>query len=559
VAEFYEEYPERAQLPLAGSDGVRLRREFVEEEYEEWAAASEQPFEAVAKGEQRTAVEAVTWGEAVERALTRYEETRQTTVNLERGRPSDFDYAEHSVQAQTRWFADYQKSYFAQLKAWMRELTGGERPSGGSTEGIYENPYIVLITRSASSVPEGERLPPVEHARAIQESWEPVYHTLRNTVRSLGFESGEWQYERRAEAHTGERGGGVNHCFGHGHTVMVVDGEIEESDLAPVVEKHVEECGPAGPDAHEVGEAIEVFQPEEVEDVAAYVASYTGIKPSGLLERETEYVAWAAAMDAGNIRTKSRSDAARQAASADKCKQRFESDQADQERGHGEKVVRAVSTARHEYECAECGSPHEIAQDTTLTAHRTESGETAVADGGRDFEAERRNALRGQWEDARGAASVGETPTRLERREKIEAEVLRRPSASAAEILGRLGLPASCGEFVEEVRAGVDRSEVVGFERAPSWHVKSVTVGEEEYPASAGNGVEMVATDGGETWRPPHDGGRACPSCGSDSVVSAREAESVYHEEVGGAYWCSTCDTEFGPVDAPEEPPPMRR
>ncbi len=61
-------------------------------------------------------------------------------------------------------------------------------------------------------------------------------------------------------------------------------------------------------------------------------------------------------------------------------------------------------------------------------------------------------------------------------------------------MLGELGLPPSAARIAREVEAGIDPSVPVGFERGPSWRVKSVTVGEEEYPASAGTGVEMVET-----------------------------------------------------------------
>lgn len=558
VAEFVEEYPELAELDLTRRDGERLRREFIESTIERWESEPATERENSIKGEREVLDGPFEWGEAVELALQKYEETRNTTVNLERGYAGEPEYAEFSVDSETRWFASYQKAYFAQLKAWMRELTGGERPSGGSTGGIFDEPRIVLITRSASSVPGGDRLSPVDHAREIQRSWEPVYHTLRNTLRSLGFGPDEWQYERRLEPHTGERGGGVNAAFGHEHTIMVVDGPVEEPDFAPVLEKHVEECGPAGPDAHGVGDAVEVFEPDEVEDLAAYVASYAGIQPKGLLERKIEYIAWASVMDAANIPTKSRSDAANHASTADACKQRAESPKANQSVMHGEEVARS-SRRGVSLECAECGSPHGIDQEQTLAAARLDddSGQTAACDGGHDFEARRRNDLRERWEDARAAATVGETPTRREQRRRIEREIAQTPGASAAEILGRAGLSPEKEELVREVRAGVDRSEPVGFERAPSWRVVSVSIDGEEFPASAGNGVDMVAVDLSDAWLPPHGGGRRCMACGEAAVMSAREAREVHHRDVDGAYWCEECGEEFGPIDGPPEPPPL--
>jgi len=500
IAEFFEEYPERAMLSVARQDGTKLREEYVIEQDEQWQAEAaterEEELGLNPAGEQTTAYDPVNWVEAVEMTLERYEDTRQTTVNLERGQQGEETYAEFSVEAETRWMETYQQRYYAQLNAWIRELTGGDRPSGGTAEASFEDPYVVLLTRSASAVPDGEYIGPVDHANAIRDAWEPTYHTLRNTMRAMGYELGEdWQYERRMEPHKGERGGGTNWCFTHEHTAILVDGEVEAEDFAPVVEKHVDECDPAGADAHDVEEAVEVFPADEMANLAAYVGAYTGIEPTGLLERDIEYVAWAGAMDAANIRTKSRSDAARHAAVADGCKQQYESARSDQDHDHAERVVRSAHRG-YEYECAECGSPHVVDQDPdTLTAHRLngdDSGQTAVADGGRDFEGEREDELREQWQDARAAASVGERPERRKRRQKIEQELRRDPDATPLEVVARLTLPPDATELVEEVRVGYDRSKLIGFERPPSWHVKSVTVGEDEYPASAGNGIEMV-------------------------------------------------------------------
>lgn len=558
TAEFIEEFPALAELPVTARDGQMLRGEFVEMTTERWESEPATEYEDPVKGERDVPDRPLTWGEAVERDLEKYEETRGTTVNLELGEPSDPEYAEHSVESETRWFPAYQKRYYGQLQGWVRELTGGERPSGGVTEPTFEDPHVALITRSASAMPEGERIAPVDHAVEIADAWEDCYHTLRNTLRAAGYELGEdWQYERRMEPHKGERGGGVNRCHGHEHTVVMIDGEVEPELFAPVLEKHVEQCGPAGADAHEIGEAVEVFHADELEDIASYVAAYTGVEPAELLERDVEEIAFAAAMDAANKRVRSRSDAANWASTADACKQRHENPGADQEREHGERVM--LSTKRGvEFECVECGSPHEIDQDhDTLAEARLapdESQQAAVCDGSGGNRARRRNQLRDRWEDARAAVSVGETPTRRERRRMIERELEKTPGARAPTILGRSGLPPPCEELVEEVRAGFDREEPVSFERAPSWRVVSVEVEGEEYPASAGNGVEMVEVDLSDEWRPPYQGGRECPACGAEALLSALEARQVHRHSTDAAYWCETCGAEYADAEGPESP-----
>lgn len=553
VREFAMAYPIRESQPVASDAGTEIRADYAEVEYEEWREnqpeGPEFEIQPAARGDEVVDVSARKWGDAVRRLLQKFAKTEKTTVNLEK---ADWrNPAEHetfSVEARNRWFAEYQKKYNAQIDAWLRELVGGCRPSGGETAATFDDPHIALITRSASSRPNGDRVAPVEHANQLQDSWEPTYHTLRNTLRSLGHGLGDdWQYIRVVEPHTGKRGDqrGTNACYPHEHVVLVVDGEVAADELRPVVEKHVEACEWAGESAH--GEdAIEVRKPDELNDVAAYVSDYCSIEPVGLWERDPSYLGFAAAMDAGNMRTFSRSETAREAATADACRQRAESEKAEQEAGHGENVRR---TAGGEVVCAECECSHDVEQDTTLTAHRT--GQVATDGGGR---AER---LRQRWPDADAAATVGEEPSERERRERIQEELDRDPDASATEIIGRLGLSPDSRAVVEEVRAGVAHGEAVSFDDwVPEWRVKSVTVDGEERAASAGNQVEMVAVmDESGPWRPPHTGGRECRACASESVVSAHEAREVFHYDADGAYWCSECGTELGPVGGPEEPP----
>lgn len=556
LREFAMAYPLRESLPVASDDETAIRADYAEFEYEEWTEnqpdAPQFEVQPAARGSDVVDISAVEWGEAVETLLEKFARTEKTTVNLEK---ADWrNPAEHEtfqIDAQNRWFGEYQKKYNAQIDAWLRELTGGERPSGGETAATFDEPRVALVTRSASSKPNGERVSPVEHANQLQQSWEATYHAMRNTLRSLGYDLGEdWQYIRVVEPHTAKRGDGrgINSCYPHEHIVLVVDGEVSDGDLRPVIDKHVEACDWAGESAH--GEdAIEVREPDDLNDVAAYVSDYCSIEPVGLWEREPSYLGFAAAMDAGNMRTFSRSESAREAAKADACRQRAESEKAEQEATHGESVRRTPSG---EVVCSECGCGHGIEQDTTLTAHRT--GQVATDGGGR---AEK---LRHRWGDADAAAVVGEGPSKRQRRKRIEAELERTPDASATELIGRLGLPPDEREFVEQVRAGVGHGEMVSFDDSvPEWRVKSVTVDGEERLASSGNGVEMVALMGeSEPWRAPHGGGRECPACGSGAVVSAREARAVYRRDVSGEFWCSDCGQEFGPVGGPDVPPELR-
>jgi hypothetical protein len=505
VGEFVSTFPDRAAVPIAADDGVRIRRDYADIEREAWTEDQpDQPeFEVrpAASGTEVTDVSGVSWGDAVREFCESHAVTEETTVNLEYGCPGEAEtYDTFQIEAENRWMASYQERYYAQLEGWLRELTGGSRPSGGETGATFENPKVALLTRSVSSVPDGDRMSPVDHAQALRDAWEPTYHTLRNTMRSLGLTLGDdWQYVRALEPHTSKRGDGrgTNAAYAHEHTIVVVDDDVTAEDFRPVIEKHVAACDPAGADAHGE-EAIEVRDPDELNEVAAYVADYASIDPKPLWERDPEYIGWAAAMTAGNVRTVTRSETARAAAQADACRQRAESAEADQEAAHGENVRRGASG---DAVCAECGSGHDIGAET-LTAART--GGPAACDGGAATApqyAYTDESLRAAWPSADAASAggqrLGDPSWRLdeaEGRERVRREIEAAPDASVGRIAGVLEMdPDRVRRYLREIEAdhrpGAGRSFDVAV---PRWWVASVTVEGEERPASSGSGIEMV-------------------------------------------------------------------
>jgi hypothetical protein len=506
VGEFAATFPDRAAVPIAQGDGVRIRRDYANIEREEWTEDQpDQPeFEVkeAASGTEVADVSGVSWGDAVREFCQSHAKTEETTVNLEYGYPGGETFDTFQINAENRWMASYQERYYAQTEGWLRELTGGSRPSGGETAATFEEPKVALLTRSASSVPDGDRMSPVDHAQALRDAWEPTYHTLRNRMRSLGLTLGEdWQYVRVLEPHTSKRGDGrgTNSAYAHEHTIVVVDGDVTAGDFRPVVEKHVEECDPAGADAHGE-EAIEIRDPDDLNDVAAYIADYASIEPKSLWDRSADYIGWAAAMTAGNVRTVTRSETARAAAQADACRQRAESPEAEQSARHGENVRRGASG---DAVCAECGSSHAIEAET-LTAARTDG--PAACDGGAVTApqyAYTDEALRSAWPSADAASAGGQRvgeedgePWRYgepEGRERVRREI-EKADGSVGRIAGFLGMPPDrVGRYLREIQAdyepGVGRSFDV---TVPRWYVDSVTVEGEERPASSGSGIEMV-------------------------------------------------------------------
>ncbi len=525
VSEFVKEYPDKAMTPVATGDRRQLREKYADIEYEEWQEdlrMSEDEYKSLMYPNSRPSgrtkkVSVPVWADVLEQLLYNYAKTQETTVRLRLGEKpmvagNEDPRPVYDVDAKTRWGSDYQKKYKAQLDGWLRELTGGERPSGKKTDAGFEDPHIALISVSGSSTPDGGRIGPVDLLSELNSTWSNhTYHAVRNTLRTLGFESDEWQYDRRAEPHTGKRGNkaGINACYGHEHIILVIDGEVTADELRPIVEKHVEKCDYAGPSAH--GEdAIEVCTPDEREDIAAYVADYASISPTGLLDREPEFQAFAAAAAAANYRTVTRSEAAKEAAQVDRCKQRYESSESAQSVDHGDSVYydKRDGTVR----CAECECAHDVNQEQTIGRHRIDSNddetgtETPVCDGGckPPTDESRRQELQEQWQDANAAATLGEPSDRTKVRRRIQMVKDAHPGKNAVELAAMfdaMGHIDVVRQVLNDHEDLTNYDKPVGFGQDkepewmdPEWQVDAVVVNGEEESAASGNGMSYVET-----------------------------------------------------------------
>jgi hypothetical protein len=178
---------------------------------------------------------------------------------------------------------------------------------------------------------------------------------------------------------------------------------------------------------------VEVRDAEEgVESPAKYMAKYISVdEDTDLLERSTEYIAWAAGQWATNTQRKKASDTVGHAVDADRCKQQYESSEAEQDRDHGEEVRRTEIRGRRKLVCACCGSPWGIDQDRTLVETRLEepspsTGEVSgavVADGGVSRDAE----LAAEWPSASSGAAVDGGGVDAERTPEPEWSAFDRP------------------------------------------------------------------------------------------------------------------------------------
>lgn len=331
VAEFARKYPERAQLPVAVDGSVRERYvEFVEESWEVLDYSFGE-FKSTEVSEYRPGA-AFSWLDAVSLTLQRHASAAETELFFEGESGGSF-----SVSASNRWSDEYQLEQLAELHGWVRQCTGGVVESfdgehSEEVEAAYDNPKLILLTRSMSSKPEGgERLTPGEVESELSSSWSAVYDGLRNAMRSLG--ASDWSYDARGDPHAGA-GFGVNACYGHEHVVVMsdVEGSVGEvrREVRRAMEAHVRNTEGAGEAAHGLDlsadewgdesvdvEACQVFDVSDggdaVDNVAAYVGAYASLDADsgGLFERDIEFVAWAAAKDALNTRVQRRSEDAR--------------------------------------------------------------------------------------------------------------------------------------------------------------------------------------------------------------------------------------------------------
>lgn len=538
VREFLSEMGERAHLPLSTEHGRALRAECVEEEREvSEVELGDGETEKVEEVTERTA--RPVW-QAVAEMLDWHADYHRSTLRLEYGTESDPTHELLDIPLDNSWMAAYQEQERARLKALERKTCGFEACEECDTRwceeldehdtehvaGRFEEPVVVLTSRTAG----GDGRPPVDHAREIAESWtgpngnDGVARSLRYVVdERLGLESDEWVRWTQGEPHTGKRasaGYGGNTGYHHAHDVIILDGAAAESvgtaTFRTVIESHVEKCAAAGGEAHDLHRDWEE-EPEEVESVsvkevgeeigesvASYAASYLSNESKDLLERSPEYLMWAATMWATGTQKGIKTDSANHAIAADRCDHKHAEE--EQERAHGESVRRKPCRCAsapwgpgcsrcdgrgYHVVCAECGSPWEIDQSQTLTAHRTADGSHATAaDGGGTVPAADRaeaaveEELRAAWPSAREAASVG-GPTA--ERECGHGEPDTCPLCAAETESPDHTVPGDA-PIPESARASSESVSVsVGFRRPPSWSAKAVIRDGEELPASGGS------------------------------------------------------------------------
>jgi hypothetical protein len=465
--EFEEEYPDRAHLPLTANQEENLLGGYVVEEYREEHVEPESELETGFTVERLDRAEPVTWKDAVFATLV---ERHQYDENLVGEFEDTATGEEFGVEFTDAWTAEYASEQRAKNAGAQRQLMGGEYPeehaesarAGEVEPGEWEETAVVLLTHTGSATPEGEHIPPVDHARSV-DTWGDVYHRVRNLLEhKWGVPPDRWGYVRSEDPH-GIEESGPNAGFTHSHPVVFFD--VECADVSArtdaklveditgdfhgdVVTKHVEECELAEPEAHTPERSVEVRLEGDVDEPGAYASAYA-LPSDGepMIERSVEYIAWASVLRSMGRQRIARSSLFTDAAKADMCKQ-------SEEHEHADRLEYDRSGHTTELVCAECGSG--VGVGDTITVERAGGSRPAATDGGTSTATSTSTKSGRESESAVVGASVGESRERASARERAQnyAESHEVPEGVTPGLLGEMGVSPEHAGVVGEVLAG---------------------------------------------------------------------------------------------------------
>ena len=569
VTEFMTQYPHLADLPISEQHGRSLRRIVTEAEYEDVYVETEKEVDSNFTVSELQRREAASWADAISAFLFAHAEYRGLTARFANQYGETFE-----IPLMDAWGESYSKKEYAKAMALEREMSGGERPTGGSSAGEWSNPSTAMLTLTASSTPSA-RLPPIDHLDAIHDAFskDGVRDALRNTMEyHLNLDSDEWIYWSQAEPHgmgvaaDPEKEPGANACYTHLHVGIYFDQDALDpsislegvgSELERVINKHIEVCEPASFEAHDYTSIDSYVEDSDgcisingdIENMGSYMAAYMGGYTEDLLEKPVEYLAWGALYWSGSRRRVSRSDLANEAISADACDQRFESQHAEQDTPHAE-MVKWNDGRGADVVCTCCESSWRVDQD------RIE--EPPEHDGDLDGDPDDDGCdnpdqsyfdmpMEDLWPSADSAVRYGETLTRSQLRKQIISFLDRssRDDWTVPELMGQLSIAPSNRSFVADVlETGAREPDTDSFENPPpiteQWEIDAIIDrdGEEHEPSDSG-GVDMVEIylpvqnlventrlsiprQRAETYR--------CRICGFSTMEAHVQAGHMYHE-----------------------------
>jgi hypothetical protein len=277
-----------------------------------------------------------------------------------------------------------------------------------------------------------------------------------------------------------------------------------------VITKHIDVCDPASFEAHDYTQIDSYVEEsdgcisinDDIENMGSYMAAYMGGYTEDLLEKPIEYLAWGALYWSGSRRRVSRSDLANEAIAADACDQRFESDQAEQDLPHGERITWNEGRGP-DVVCSCCDSSWRVDQDRLDDPPKPDDdlpdlpGNLDSEDNSSYFD----TPMAELWPSGEAAASCGETLTRSKLREQILSFLNEssRDSWTVPEVMGQLSIHPRNRSFVSDVLDNkAVATEADSFEDPPpiteQWELDAIIDrdGEEHKPSNSG-GVDMVS------------------------------------------------------------------
>jgi hypothetical protein len=202
----------------------------------------------------------LSWRESVHEWRDYIEDTEDTDAIFQNSETGQY----HAGSNPHRFDPEYADKQYAKLKDLER----------GISEAYGRRLHTAMLTLTASSAPDGEPLPPVDHLNDLDASWDAVRRAL-----SRQLDGRRWEYLAILEPHKSG--------YLHIHVAVFVDGVVTRDDLAPVIEAHLRNCPIAGEEAHDVtddstisirhaGADRDLDDDDALDELAVYLAAYLG-------------------------------------------------------------------------------------------------------------------------------------------------------------------------------------------------------------------------------------------------------------------------------------------
>ena len=202
----------------------------------------------------------VTWARA-ERDFLQYDEDARKTANV-------FENTETGETATSavshRFQPEYREMWYAKFNDLLR-----------AAQDRWSVVHTTMLGLTASSTPDGEQMPPVDHWTDCDRSNDAVKQALRRLKDKLG----DAVTIEFVEAHPG---GGTNDGYLHKHPVILSGQRVPDRLLQPILDAHVNNSPNAEHDAHDPERCVSRSRVSARKDVDAASEDVIGNLPAYL-------------------------------------------------------------------------------------------------------------------------------------------------------------------------------------------------------------------------------------------------------------------------------------